>query len=367
MPRRLTKFVALTFASSLVIGLTGYAYGAPALGTSRLSENSLLVLSQWHHRHPTTTTVGLGANATVPGSTTTNPITTTTGASGTTTTLAGPTTSAPGTTTTGVNPTTSVPDPTTTVPASTTTVPAPTTTTVASSAYPVGTPDNSEPSGMAPPAADALAGYSSSYTTDFTGTSLPAGWDVYSGTPGGDPGGQFGAAHVAVSGGLLQLNTWQDPAYGSEWVTGGLCQCGLARTYGAYFVRSRVTGAGPTAVMLLWPSAPVWPPEIDFNETGGDVAATSSTVHFGADNAIIQRHLTIDMTKWHTWGVIWTASSVTYTVDGVVWGSVSTAGTIPSQDMTLDLQQQTWCSSGWACPSSPQSMQVDWVAEYAAN
>jgi hypothetical protein len=32
--------------------------------------------------------------------------------------------------------------------------------------------------------------------------------------------------------------------------------------------------------------------------------------------------------------------------------------------MVLDLQQQTWCSSGFACPTSPQSMDIAWVAEY---
>ena len=37
---------------------------------------------------------------------------------------------------------------------------------------------------------------------------------------------------------------------------------------------------------------------------------------------------------------------------------------IPAQPMTLDLTQQTWCASFWACPTAPQSLQVDWVAEY---
>jgi beta-glucanase (GH16 family) len=203
------------------------------------------------------------------------------------------------------------------------------------------------------------------YVNDFTGTSLPQGWDAYSGTPGGDPGGQFGAAHVVVGSGLLQLNTWKDPAYNNEWVTGGVCQCGRAQTYGAYFVRSRVTGPGPTQVELLWPVADVWPPEIDFNETSGTTTGSTATVHFGAANHQNQRTITIDMTQWHTWGVVWTPASIAYTVDGKVWGKVVARSEIPNQAMTLDLQQQTWCSSGWACPSAPQSMQIDWVAEYS--
>jgi hypothetical protein len=254
---------------------------------------------------------------------------------------------------------------TTTVPTSTSTSTS-TTTTLAASSYPIGTVDATSPSGMAPPSATALAGYAQSYVNDFTGTSLPSGWSVYNGTPGGDPGAQFSGSHVVVGGGVLSLNTWQDPAYNNEWVTGGLCQCGHAQTYGAYFVRTRVTGAGPTAVELLWPAANVWPPEVDFNETGGTTTATSATVHFGTANSIDQRSLTIDMTQWHTWGVIWTPTSITYTVDGRAWGTVAVTSEIPNQAMTLDLQQQTWCSSGWACPTAPQSMQIDWVAEYTA-
>jgi beta-glucanase (GH16 family) len=220
---------------------------------------------------------------------------------------------------------------------------------------------------MAPPSANALSGYSESYVTDFGGSTLPSGWNPYSGTPGGDAGAQWATSHVSVSNGLLQLSTSQDPAYNNEWVSGGLCQCGVGMTYGAYFVRSRLTGAGPTGVELLWPVANVWPPEIDFNETGGSTSSTSSTVHYSSSNTQIHRSLNIDMTQWHTWGVIWTPNSVTYTVDGQVWSTVTGASVIPNQAMTLDLQQQTWCSSGWACPTAPQSMLVDWVAEYSSN
>jgi beta-glucanase (GH16 family) len=134
-------------------------------------------------------------------------------------------------------------------------------------------------------------------------------------------------------------------------------------TYGAYFVRSRVTGPGPSQVELLWPTQG-WPPEIDFNETGGTTGGSSATLHFDSNNDQDQRTVTMNMTQWHTWGVIWTPTSVTYTVDGHAWGSVHVAAEISDVPMTLDLTQQTWCTSNWACPTAPQSMEVDWVAEY---
>jgi Glycosyl hydrolases family 16 len=235
--------------------------------------------------------------------------------------------------------------------------------------YPTGTADSSEVSGVAPPKANALTGYERSYVNDFAGRKLPPGWDVYTGVPGGDPGAQWGRKHVVVSGGLLRLNTWKDPAYHDEWVSGGLCQCGHAQTYGAYFVRSRVTGSGPTGVELLWPAGPGWPPEIDFNETGGGTNRSTATLHFGSTNQIDQRTMSINMKQWHTWGVIWSPGSITYTVDGHVWGTVTVPSEIPDEPMTLDLQQQASCTPGpaYVCPRSPQSMEIDWVAEYAPH
>lgn len=228
----------------------------------------------------------------------------------------------------------------------------------------VGVSDTSEPSGVAPPLATALKGYAQSYVTDFTGSTLPSGWSKFNGVPGGDPGTRFTPSQVAVGNGELQLNA-AHPSSAHEWVTGGTCQCALSQTYGAYFVRSRLTGPGPTVVELLWPAGGhPWPPEVDFNETSGGTSSTMATVHYGADNQVDHRLTRIDMTQWHTWGVIWSPTAITYLVDGHVWGVVAASGEIPQAPMTLDIQQQTWCSTGSACPTNSQSTLVDWATEY---
>jgi hypothetical protein len=229
--------------------------------------------------------------------------------------------------------------------------------------YPVGVVDEAEPSGMAPPLPTALAHYVETYATDFSGTALPPTWLVFTGKPGDDPGAQWAASHVVVSAGLLHLNTWRDPVYGNGWVSGGVCQCGRAQTYGAYFVRSRMTSEGPNDVELLWPLAKVWPPEIDFNETGKPIYS-AATVHFGPENHIDQVKILINTLQWHTWGVIWTPTKITYTVDGQMWGVVKISSEIPRQAMTLDIDQQSWCGRGWDCPTGPDSMLIDWTAEY---
>jgi hypothetical protein len=230
--------------------------------------------------------------------------------------------------------------------------------------YPIGTPDALEPSGDAPPAADALDGYTMSYENDFIGTTIPTGWFIFTGIPGGDPGGHFGSSHVVVSDGLLDLNAYRDPNWHNRWVTGGLCQCSVAHTYGAFFERSRVTAAGANEVVLLWPVSNKWPPEIDFNETDGSDSYTSSSVHFGKTNHFVRLQLNIDVTQWHTYGVIWTPQSILFTVDGRIWGTFTDSADIPKVPMDLNIEQRQECEEHRQCPTEPESLEVDWVAEY---
>ena len=234
----------------------------------------------------------------------------------------------------------------------------------ATSGFPVGSPNANEPSGMAPPGANSLAGYHRTYVNDFNSSRLPGGWNLFTGHPGGLPSANFSGHHVDVSGGLLQLNTYRDPAYGNEWTTGGLCQCGHPVEYGAFFVRSRITQGGANSDELLWPSNNSWPPEIDFNENLNHLDLTTSTIHWGTTNHKQMQSLKINMLEWHTWGVIWTPTYVLYVVDGHPWHKFSIAADIPHVPMTLDFEQRAACPSSFQCPTLPSSMLIDWVAEY---
>jgi hypothetical protein len=217
---------------------------------------------------------------------------------------------------------------------------------------------------MAPPSVYALPGYTQSYVTDFTGTSLPTGWYKFLGHPLGNDQTLWAAGHVVVGGGVVRLLTYRR---GRTWVTGGICQCGVGHAYGAYFVRSRVTGPGPDEDELLWPVKHVWPPEVDFNETDYSVSQTSWTVHYGTGTWFVQGSQTFNLTQWHTWGVIWTPTTLVFTIDGVPWGKVTDASEVPHRAMTLDIDQEARCDAGskWnSCPKGEVALQIDWAAEY---
>jgi hypothetical protein len=227
--------------------------------------------------------------------------------------------------------------------------------------FPLGVPDAKEPSGVAPPTPTALAGYKQVYVSDFPGRTLPKGWGTFNGVPQGDNQSRWLPSHVVVSSSMMRLIASH---VGNEWVTGGVSQYTVGRLYGAYFVRSRVTGPGPDQNEMLWPVAPVWPPEVDFNEMGYSTTSTSWTVHFGHGSAFVQGTRSFDMERWHTWGVIWTPRAMTFTIDGREWGRLTNYGVIPHQKMRLDIQQQVWCQPRLACPTRASALEVDWVAEY---
>jgi beta-glucanase (GH16 family) len=202
-------------------------------------------------------------------------------------------------------------------------------------------------------------------------------WGTYSGQPGGDPGGWWDPSHVRVRNGVLNLESYRDPALGGRWVSGGVSSApALTQTYGKYAVRFRVDrGKGVAAVLLLWPTSEHWPPEIDFAEDGGETGARdhmAATLHYGHDNSQIQRIVHRDFSRWHVIGVEWTPGKLVYTLDGKPWAVVRNAN-VPAEPMELDLQTQTGTCGDVdePCPDattpSHVTMQVDWVVAWARS
>jgi beta-glucanase (GH16 family) len=213
------------------------------------------------------------------------------------------------------------------------------------------------------------------FADDFEKGLRRSWWGTYSGQPGGDPGGWWAPSHVVVRDGVLHLETYRDPRFGGRWVSGGLSSArALKQTYGKYKVRFRMDrGKGVAAILLLWPVADKWPPEIDFAEDGGETHARrsmSATLHYGEEDHQIQRSVRVNLSRWHVVGVEWTPGKLVYTLDGKRWGVVRSRH-VPDEPMEMAIQTQAGtCGDRYApCPDettpSHVDMQVDWVVAYA--
>jgi beta-glucanase (GH16 family) len=240
------------------------------------------------------------------------------------------------------------------------------------------TPD---PSGVRVPTGN-IPGWNLVYNQDFNGTSLPAGWGAYSGQPGGTRNDYWDPANVTVSNGELHLGTTASdaPQRRGAYSTGGVSFYGHPQTYGMYLVRLKgdyEPGLKISDIALLWPSTKeqTWPPEIDFFEDAGGTRSTfSANLHVGPDGdncCVIKSTLANDATGWHTYGIEWTSTAISYTIDGHRWGHVIYKSHLippaqwPSIEMNLDLQSQ---NLGPAQPAMAiKTMTVDWVAEYTRS
>jgi beta-glucanase (GH16 family) len=234
-------------------------------------------------------------------------------------------------------------------------------------------------SGQAMPVDD-IPGWHLVFADDFNGTKLnTSNWYPYSGGPGNDPAGWWDKSHVIVGGCVLTLRGYKGTGDKSGvFVTGGIGMTNAhAQTYGKYLVRIRAEkGDGISVIALLWPQANVWPPEVDFYEDGGgDRTHMSATLHCGLngnDTCQVQRSLSdYDFSHWHTLGVEWTSGKLVYTIDGLIWATV-TDSRVPSQPMVLDVQTQALaCSPYNTCVDSSTPTEVDvlvaWVVAYAPS
>ena len=218
-----------------------------------------------------------------------------------------------------------------------------------------------------------MPGWRLVYSTNFPGNSLPSGWDAYTGQPGGDPYGSWNPGNVSVSGGALHLMA-------TSSAQGGVAFYGNPQTYGMYLVRMKgdyEPGLSINNLAILWPAAQgVWPPEVELLPgPGRSRQSFSASLHAGPDGngscCVIGSPSQDSIgTQWHTYGVEWTPSAITYTIDGRTWAAVQRSSLSPPAQwptipMNLTLQSQNQAS---AQPSGRiETMTVDWVAEYAMN
>jgi hypothetical protein len=241
-----------------------------------------------------------------------------------------------------------------------------------------------DPSGADP--ATSLAGFTLNYTQEFNSGSAPSGWQIYEGVPGGESSSvaDWEPSMCTFSGGE------------AHFMADGVDSCGMkyqgsSLEYGAFFARLQAP-AEPSSqqfsdIFLLWAANLDWPPEIDIYEDKAEQTRTTATM-FNTENGACGSSPSISCleqyeqgndaengvantdTEWHTYGVEWTPSGVSWLIDGnVVFSapaSQAPAGAQqPAQPMNMSLQSENL--SGGGTPTLRSTMNVDWVEQFSYN
>jgi hypothetical protein len=241
-----------------------------------------------------------------------------------------------------------------------------------------------DPSGQSP--ATALSGFTLKYVQEFKRDSPPPGWNIYTGVPGGETS--------SVADWVPGMCTFSGGE--AHFMADGVDSCGMKylrgpQKYGAFFARLRAVPEPSSQqfsdIFLLWPANYQWPPEIDIYEdkaeqtrtsasmfnTVGNLCGTSPTFaclapyEQGNDGA---NGVANTDTEWHTYGVEWTPSGVSWLIDGkVVFSAPTTRVRSPAKQpaLPMDMALQSQNLAGAGAPTKRETMTVDWVEQFSWN
>ncbi len=222
-----------------------------------------------------------------------------------------------------------------------------------------------------------LPGWQADFVDNFVG---PLNTEVWGRYGGGAPVGAHSVylrenvvtdQTVEAGDGVLTLTSKQT---NGVWSSGGVSSGrGFAAAQGKWTIKAKFDRAyGVGYAFLLYPKGGGWPPEVDIIEGTMGGKEIMSTFHYGtaAQNFQEQRWLkNVDMTVWHTYGVVISGDVITYTLDGRPFASVTNAAA-PRMPMWFGLQAgvKDCAKSTGECLSAATPLSsvitVDWVAHY---
>ena len=182
-------------------------------------------------------------------------------------------------------------------------------------------------------------GWTQDFVDDFNGPLDTARWSRYeSSTNQIGMLSKYNRANVYTENGTMVLRTYT--AGGDAWRAAGVSgNPGFAAAQGKWVIRARFDRApGIGYAFLLYPRGGGWPPEVDIAEGTAGGPQIMSTLHWSTANLTDSRFKAgVDMTQWHTYGVILSDGKVQFTVDGAVWTTIDNPNS-PRMPMWLGLQ-----------------------------
>jgi len=191
-----------------------------------------------------------------------------------------------------------------------------------------------------------------------------------------DAPGNYALTPFSESGGALTITAQPAPANAADlWgyhYTSGMITTKetFAQTYGYFEMRAELPqNAGGWPAFWLLPADGSWPPELDVMETlTKDPSADYTTSHSNVGNthSMSQGVSFIPQTSdgFHTYGVLWTASTLTWYVDGVqVFATPTPADMNKPMYMLANLALGGWGGSVDDA-QLPAQMKIDYIRAY---
>ena len=186
----------------------------------------------------------------------------------------------------------------------------------------------------------------------------------------------LGINPFAIDNGILTITAAPTPAQDLQYLgnlsyTSGLLttKTSFSQEYGYFEIKAKLpSGSGFWPAFWLLPADNTWPPELDvFEQLGGDPSTVYMTTHTKtatSSNLMDQVKIDVDTTQWHTYGVNWGPSTITFYIDGQAVAEMATPDTMKKEMyMLLNLAVGGW--GGTPVAGSTAQMQVDYVKAYA--
>ena len=217
----------------------------------------------------------------------------------------------------------------------------------------------------------AIPGWTQDFLDDFNGPLNAAKWGRYESSSNQSKMlSEYDAGNVATSNGAMTLRTYN--AGGSDWRAAGVSGAkGFSAAKGKWAVRAKFDRAyGIGFAFLLYPKGGGWPPEVDFGEGTMGGPRVMVNLHWSSANLTDPRsRYDVDMTQWHTYGVVISTNKLEFTLDGVVWSTMNNSGS-PTMPLWIGFQTgakgcpgSTGECVGSQTPSSAK-ISIDWVAHW---
>jgi VCBS repeat-containing protein len=229
--------------------------------------------------------------------------------------------------------------------------------------------------------------WKTNYVTGYQGNG-PEGWSSRNLSQGeqqiyvdpnyaGTASAPLGLNPFSIVNGVLTITASRTPTADLPYLdnlpfTSGLLttQTSFAQTYGYFEIKAQLpAGQGVWPAFWLLPTNGTWPPEVDvFEQLGGaDIYQTSH--YTDSTGAPAQTGFTTyqpgNTTGFHTYGLLWTKTSLTWYVDGVETATTATPADMNSpMYMLVNLGIGGWSGDAPSSLTSAQ-MEVDYVKAYS--